>query len=62
MEPIEAGLDGPQVQELQLCPHCYLVTWRDLQGPHFRQGVPVKPGVDPRLTIGSTSTGEPQDC
>jgi hypothetical protein len=62
MESIEAGVDGPHVQDLQLCPNCYLVTWRDTQGPHFRQGVPVKPGVDPLLEIGSMRSGEPQDC
>jgi hypothetical protein len=45
MEPIEAGVEGPPLQQLQLCPGCYLVTWSDQDGLHFRQGVPVKAGA-----------------
>jgi hypothetical protein len=45
MEPIESGADGPAVQELQLCPHCYLVIWHDGSGFQIRQGVPVREGV-----------------
>ena len=43
-EAIEMGAEGLAVQELQLCPGCYLVTWTDDDGPHVRQGVPVRPG------------------
>jgi hypothetical protein len=46
MEPIESGVGGPPLQQLQLCPACYLVTWSDQDGLHFRQGVPMKPGAN----------------
>jgi hypothetical protein len=42
MESIETGAEGPPIQQLQLCPHCYLVTWSDQDGLHVQQGVPVK--------------------
>ena len=61
MEPIEVGAEGPEVQQLQLCPACYLVLWRDQDGLHFRQGVPMKQGVDP-LHRPSLSAGEPEKC
>jgi len=61
MESIETGEDGPPLQELQLCPVCYLVTWRDQDGPHVRQGVPVKPGVNP-VAEGGWISREPEDC
>ena len=60
MEPIETGA-GPELQELLLCPGCYLVTWIDLDGLHARQGVPVKKGIsrtDPPLWL----AGEPKEC
>ena len=47
MEPIEIGVEGLPLQELQLCPGCYLVTWSDQDGPHVRQGVPMK--AEPQL-------------
>jgi len=47
MEPIETGPEGPPVEDLQLCPACYLVTWSDQDGMHVRQGVPVKKGANP---------------
>jgi hypothetical protein len=61
MEPIEMGEAGLSLQELQLCPGCYLVTWSDEDGPHARQGVPVKPGSEPH---GESSwlAGEPEEC
>ena len=61
MEPIEMGEAGLSLQELQLCPGCYLVTWSDQDGPHARQGVPVKPGSEPR---GESNwlPGEPEEC
>ena len=42
MEPIEVDAGGPAIQQLQLCPACYLVTWSDRNGLHAQQGVPVK--------------------
>ena len=49
MEPIDIEVEGLPLQELQLCPGCYLVTWSDQDGPHVRQGVPMKPGVNPSV-------------
>ena len=67
MEPIEMGAAGLSLQELQLCPGCYLVTWSDQDGPHVRQGVPVKPGAQLRGEPGPRSeptwpAGEPEEC
>src|SRR5579863_6636103 len=39
MEPIETGVEEPPLQQLQLCPGCYIVTWIDQRGLHVRQGV-----------------------
>ncbi len=61
MEPIETGMEGPPLQDLQLCPGCYLVMWRDPDGLHVRQGLPVKKGVDPRREP-RWSAGEPEEC
>ena len=61
MEPIEIAVEGLPLQHLQLCPRCYLVTWRDQDGFHARQGVPMKKGFNP----GSESqkrVGEPEEC
>jgi hypothetical protein len=41
-EPIESAVEGLALEQLQLCPACYLVTWRDHEGFHIRQGSPVK--------------------
>jgi hypothetical protein len=41
-EPIEIAVEGLPLEQLQLCPACYLVTWRDHEGFHIRQGSPVK--------------------
>jgi hypothetical protein len=54
MEPIEIGLEGPPLQQLQLCPRCYLVTWSDQDGLHVQQGLPVKISLEPRI--------EPAEC
>jgi hypothetical protein len=52
-EPIEVVVEGLPFEQLQLCPACYLVTWRDHEGFHVRQGSPVKQvdgfGDGPRL-------------
>ena len=61
MEPIEVGVEGPPLQELQLCPGCYLVTWTDHDGPHIRQGVPVRKDIDLRRDPESLP-GEPEQC
>ena len=42
MEPIDAEVEGLPLNQLQLCPQCYLVTWSDANGFQCRQGVPVK--------------------
>jgi uncharacterized protein with PIN domain len=42
MEPIQSSIEELPVQELQLCPRCYLVIWRDAAGFQIRQGVPMK--------------------
>jgi len=61
MEPIEVGVEGLPLQELQLCPGCYLVMWSDEEGIHARQGVPmernVRPHAEPALVV-----GEPKKC
>jgi hypothetical protein len=61
MEPIDIGVEGLALEELQLCPGCYLVTWTDQDGPHVRQGVPMKSGVQPREDSGWLP-GEPEEC
>jgi hypothetical protein len=61
MEIIEPGADGPQVVQLQLCPGCYLVTWRDQDGIHVRQGVPVKKR-DNDSASPSWLAGDPKEC
>jgi hypothetical protein len=67
MEAIDSEADGPNFQGLQLCPHCYIVTWSDADGLHLRQGVPMKDGVP---VSGNTTSdrpplwmaGEPKEC
>ncbi|MGH9648288.1 MAG: hypothetical protein ACRD4E_15890, partial [Bryobacteraceae bacterium] len=58
--------EGLAVQELQLCPNCYLVTWTDEDGPHVRQGVPVKPGDNPLSEPDASKSGwlpgDPEEC
>jgi len=41
MEPIEIGVEGLAIEQLQLCPDCYLVEWSDANGGHIDQGIPV---------------------
>lgn len=66
MEPIEAGeVEGLSIQQLQLCPGCYLVTWNDPDGIHIRQGVPVPDGDDPHRFAGvqhAWFSSEPEKC
>jgi hypothetical protein len=61
MEPIGMGVQGLPLQQLQLCPGCYMVTWIDQGGIHVRQGVPMKKGADPRAQPRSLF-GEPVEC
>jgi Zn-finger nucleic acid-binding protein len=61
MEPIEMGVEGLPLQQLQLCPGCYMVMWIDQGGLHVRQGVPMKKGINPRSQPRSLF-GEPVEC
>jgi hypothetical protein len=54
MEQIEVALEELPIQQLQLCPKCYVVTWRDDGGLHAQQGFPVKKGHGP--------LAGPQEC
>jgi len=60
-EPIDVEVEELRVQDLQLCPGCYLVIWRDRDGLHVRQGVPMKEGRDP-LAEPPWFDGEPKKC
>jgi hypothetical protein len=65
MEPIDNVPDGPPVEQLLLCPQCYLVTWIDEHGRHLRQGVPMKDGVPVNKSADGGSTWmaeEPKEC
>ena len=55
------GLEGPPIQQLQLCPSCYLVTWSGQNGLHVQQGVPVKKG-DNDPSKPSWLVGGPKEC
>lgn len=61
MEPIEIGVEGPPLEQLQLCPSCYLVTWSDQHGLHVRQGVPAKKGSS-RGSEAGWWVGKPEEC
>ena len=60
MELIEAAEEVLPFQQLQLCPGCYLVMWRDQNGLHVGQGVPMKKGVNYAGERGWA--GEPKKC
>jgi len=60
-EPIDVEVEGLSVQDLQLCPGCYLVIWRDRDGLHVRQGVPMNSSIDPRREP-AWMDGEPKKC
>lgn len=38
MEEIENGFDELPLEQMRLCPSCYLVAWRDDAGEQFGQG------------------------
>jgi hypothetical protein len=61
MEPIEIAVEGLPLQQLQLCPACYLVTWSDEGGLHFRQGVPMKKGDSPPREA-TWPGSDPKEC
>ncbi|MEO8051053.1 MAG: hypothetical protein ABI833_11620 [Acidobacteriota bacterium] len=42
MEAIETDIVDVPLDDLRLCPNCYLVTWNDQRGHHTQQGVPVQ--------------------
>jgi hypothetical protein len=42
MEPIDIAVEGLALDQLRLCPSCYLVAWNDEKGMQTRQGVPVR--------------------
>lgn len=44
MEPIDSAAEGLAIEQLRLCPGCYLVTWIDHDQFHVRQGVAMKRG------------------
>jgi hypothetical protein len=44
MEPIDSAAEGLALEQLRLCPGCYLVTWIDHNQYHVRQGVAMKRG------------------
>jgi len=44
MESIEIGVQVLALEQLRLCPGCYLVTWIDHNERHIRQGVAMKKG------------------
>ena len=44
MEPIEIAVERLPLEQLRLCPGCYLVTWIEQNGYHVRQGIPLKRG------------------
>jgi hypothetical protein len=65
MEPIEIGVEGLPLDQLQLCPLCYLVMWSDQDGLHLRQGVPMGKGGAPPPDSTRDSiqiVGEPKKC
>ena len=41
MEPIEVAVEGLPIEQLRLCPDCYLVEWSDATGGSIEQGIPV---------------------
>jgi len=49
MEPIDSAVDHVLLDQLRLCPECYLVAWNDRTGLQTRQGVPVKPSYVPNI-------------
>ena len=60
-EPIEIAVEGLPLEQLRLCPGCYLVTWIDHDQHHVRQGVAMKRGFH----FGGERewlTDEPKEC
>ena len=61
MEPIDNGPEGPPLEDLQLCPDCYLVMWTDEGGIQVRQGVPMKKDTNP-ISDPAWLAGEAKKC
>ena len=61
MESIEIAVEGLPLEQLRLCPGCYLVTWIDSNGHHVRQGVPLKTSLYPRSRSGPMGS-QPEEC
>ena len=65
MEPVDIQVEDLPIQQLLLCPECYLVTWNDESGFQSRQGVPMKkgfsPDADPRGSI-DLQGRKPPEC
>ena len=61
MEPIEIDVEGLALEQLRLCPGCYLVTWIDHDEYHVRQGVAMRRGFH----FGGERewlAGQPKEC
>ena len=55
MEQIDSHVDQIKLDQLRLCPDCYLVAWTDeTGGVQTREGVPVpiNSGLAPKVGIG----------
>ncbi len=48
MEPIDVAVEGLHIEELRLCPNCYLVAWNDQSGMRTEQGIPMPKGYLPQ--------------
>lgn len=51
MELIETDAEILPFGQLRLCPVCYLVSFRDEDGVHLRQGIPVRNVTHPSPLI-----------
>ena len=61
MEAIDTVPEGPALENLQLCPDCYLVMWMDDAGLQMRQGVPMKKDTRPPAEP-AWLAGAPRKC
>ena len=59
MEIIDVQVETLPLNEVHLCPSCYVVTWLDDTGFQVRQGVPVTKEFSSRATRRTESRGEP---
>jgi hypothetical protein len=61
MESIDTCPGAPSLQQIRLCPNCYLVMWSDQTGLHIRQGVPMGKSVKTPLERTGWSS-DPKEC